>query len=117
MLLISQLREATHSATQLLAIDLEKKIEIRIAQVYETLKRYPDSAHEFETLILHKLDFSPYPQRIMIKNFMPGNATKPAFFQVIIKEKTDTGVFLLPLEYYGCEYHNDPRYKGKIVSK
>ena len=111
----SQLRLATQSASQLLVVEIVKKIETRVTMVYQLLKRFPDSDDEFETLVLDQLELSGYPQRIMIQNFKPGSETKPASFQVIIKEKTTTSGVILSLEYYGAEYHRNPLYKGKLL--
>ena len=116
-IITSQLRLATQSASQLIAAEVAKKVEIHITKAYELLKRFPNSDDEFERMVLHRLDFSRYPQRIVIQDFKPGSRTTPAFFRVIIKEKTTAPRIILSLEYYGCEYHDNPLYKGKLLRK
>jgi len=114
LLFAVQFNEATHTATQLLTIDVVKKIKLRIAQVYKSLKRYPDSGDEFETLVLNHLDFSHYPVPIWVKNYVPGNSRKPAFFQVLLNKNTARGQIRIDMEYYGNEYHNNTAYKGNL---
>jgi hypothetical protein len=80
-IIASQLKLATQSASRLMAAEIAEKIEIHITKGYRLLKRFPNSDNEFEALVLHQLDFSHYPQRIVIQNFKPGSQTTPATFQ------------------------------------
>jgi hypothetical protein len=116
-IMASQLKLATRSASQLIAAELLEKIEIHITKVYQGLKRFPNSADEFDTLVLHRLDLTHYPQPILIRGFQPGSSTAPAVFQVFIKEKTTSASVILSLVYYGSEYEYNPLYKGKLFKR
>ena len=70
-IITGQLRFATQSACQLLAAKVVEKIEISVINAYRILKRSPNANHEFETLVLHELDFSRYPAQIAIQHFRP----------------------------------------------
>jgi hypothetical protein len=111
-----QLRVATRSACQLLAAEVAEKIEIHVIKAYQKLKRYPDADREFETLVLHELDFARYPARMTLHRFKPGGPALPATFQVRIQAKT-TAAIVVELAYYGVEYRENPLYKGKLLRR
>jgi hypothetical protein len=98
---IGQLKQTTETALQLIGAEIHEKIEIKIAETYRELKRYPNPDNEFETLVLGRLDFSRYPLHIKVQNFHAGNALYPATFQVVIKGKTTIKPVTLFLRYSG----------------
>ena len=110
---IGQLNRATGTTYDLLADEVIEAVRLNIRDVYRELKRYPDSAEEFKTLVLDPLDVHKYGGRVRINDFVPGNAVKPASFLLIAGGSHKEVKFTV--YYYGSQYGNHLFYKGQLV--
>lgn len=116
-LLINQVNQMGCVASHMAGVEIVKKVEVQLSLAYRQLKRFPDGGKEFENMVLGKLELDGYPQRMMVENFIPGNQFAPAFFQVKVLGKTMRAPVIVTLEYYGCDYHKNFLYKGKLMVK
>lgn len=110
---IGQLNRAGGTTYDLLADEIIETIRLNIRDAYEQLRRYPDSAAEFKTLVLDPLELHRYGGRVKIDDFTPGNAVKPASF--ILKAGGADSEVKVTVYYYGSEYRNYLSYKGKLI--
>jgi hypothetical protein len=110
---IGQLNRAGGTTYDLLADEVIETIRLNIRDAYARLKRYPDSADEFKTLVLDLLEPHRYGGKVKLSNFKPGNTVNPASF-TLTAGGHDREV-KVALYYYGSEYRNHLSYKGKLV--
>lgn len=110
-IIIQQIEASNRNLNKILADEIAHKIELRIHSVYFQLLRYPNSAGEFQALVLEKLGL-PKLQSIRIEKFQPGNHVKPATF--LLKVGSAGNETYLTMTYYGCEYQRELDRQGEL---
>jgi len=113
---VSQLWLAQDSARRLLGQEVSARIQLRLDAVYVKLGRFPDSDRQFPLMVLSELGLEKHLKMITIQRFVAGNSMNPARFQVRVSSGSGGADLIIPMEYYGSDYHADFRLKGRLRS-